>query len=141
MVKRKTNHFSPFLIISYISKSLSLNDTLNQVCLNWPSDFWDGSRFLKVANFFFHNLPTVYFHSEKDITYLFRMTQRCRMRSVKFHPKMFWAKFSWNWSIELSMYFHCLSPLGDFQCALMVGFKEQWKTLRCQGVKGVGVVW
>ena len=52
MVKRKTNHFSPFLIISYISKSLSLNDTLSQVWLNWPSGFGDGSRFLKVAHFF-----------------------------------------------------------------------------------------
>ena len=87
MVKRKTNHFSPFLIISYISKSLSLNDTLSQVWLNWPSGFGDGSRFLKVAHFFY-NLPTVYLHSEKGITYysewpkdvgcvLWSFTQRC----------------------------------------------------------------
>ena len=100
MVKRKTNHFSPFLIISYISKSISLNDTLSQVWLNWPSGFGDGSRFLKVANFF---LQFTYSVSTlgKGHYLLFRMTQRCRMRSVKFHPKMFWAKFSWNWSIEI----------------------------------------
>lgn len=88
MVKRKTNHFSPFLIISYISKSLSLNDTLSQVCLNWPSDFWDGSRFLKVANFFFtiylqcistrkRTLP-IYSEWPKDVgCVLWSFTQRC----------------------------------------------------------------